>query len=116
MICSNCGGDEAHLTRINKALNKIESIKKMSDLADFYKIMGDETRLKLLLTLEEGPLCVSDLSCLLNMSLSAISHQLKVLRLAKLVKTTKIGKIVYYDLDDGHIKKILDMGLEHINE
>ncbi len=116
MICSNCGGDEAHLTRINKALNKIESIKKMSDLADFYKIMGDETRLKLLLTLEEGPLCVSDLSCLLNMSLSAISHQLKVLRLAKLVKTTKIGKIVYYDLDDDHIKKILDMGLEHINE
>lgn len=116
MICSNCGGDEAHLTRINKAVNKIESIKKMSDLADFYKIMGDETRLKLLLTLEEGPLCVSDLSCLLNMSLSAISHQLKVLRLAKLVKTTKIGKIVYYDLDDDHIKKILDMGLEHINE
>ena len=116
MICSNCGGDEAHLTRVNKALNKIESIKKMSDLADFYKIMGDETRLKLLLTLEEGPLCVSDLSCLLNMSLSAISHQLKVLRLAKLVKTTKIGKIVYYDLDDDHIKKILDMGLEHINE
>ena len=50
------------------------------------------------------------------MSLSAISHQLKVLRLAKLVKTTKIGKIVYYDLDDDHIKKILDMGLEHINE
>lgn len=105
MICPNCGGDEAHLTRINKAVNKIESIKKMSDLADFYKIMGDETRLKLLLTLEEGPLCVSDLSCLLNMSLSAISHQLKVLRLAKLVKTTKIGKIVYYDLDDDHIKK-----------
>ena len=78
--------------------------------------MGDDTRLKLLMCLDEGPLCVSDLACILNMTLSAISHQLKILRVAKLVKTNKVGKVVYYELDDEHVKKILDMGLEHILE
>lgn len=116
MICPNCGGDELHLKRITTVKESLPAPSKMTDLADFYKVMGDETRLKLLMSLDNGPLCVSDLSCILNMTLSAISHQLKILRVAKLVKSTKVGKVVYYELDDEHIKKILDMGLEHILE
>lgn len=116
MKCPNCGGDELHLNRITEAKKALPEASKMTDLADFYKVMGDGTRLKLLMSLDNGPLCVSDLSCILNMTLSAISHQLKILRVAKLVKSTKVGKVVYYALDDDHIKKILDMGLEHILE
>lgn len=114
--CPKCGGNLEHITRINNAQKNFPSEKNIIELSDFYKVMGDQTRLKLLMTLEAGRLCVSDLSCILNMSLSAISHQLKVLRTAKLVKTTKIGKEVYYELDDDHIKDILEKGLEHIRE
>ena len=116
MDCPNCGGDAKHLERINSAKLNLPQENKLINLADFYKIMGDPTRLKLLMCLESGPLCVTDLACSLDMTLSAISHQLKQLRLAKLVKANKIGKVVFYELDDHHIKKILDMGLEHIGE
>lgn len=116
MICPNCGGDDAHFDRVSKVKESLPSPTSLTSLADFYKIMGDDTRVKLLMSLLNGPLCVSDLACILNMTLSAISHQLKILRLAKLVKTNKIGKVVYYELDDDHIKKILDMGLEHVSE
>ena len=116
MNCPNCGGDELHLDRINLAKENMPIENDIISLADFYKVMGDATRIKLLTALESGPLCVSDLSCCLNMTLSAVSHQLKTLKLAKLVKANKDGKTVYYELDDDHIKKILDMGLEHISE
>lgn len=111
MKCPNCGGDELHLNRITEAKKALPEASKMTDLADFYKVMGDETRLKLLMSLDNGPLCVSDLSCILNMTLSAISHQLKILRVAKLVKSTKVGKVVYYALDDDHVKKNIRYGL-----
>ena len=116
MNCPNCGGDELHLNRIKMVKENMANEKEIISLADFYKVMGDATRIKLLTALENGPLCVSDLSCCLNMTLSAVSHQLKTLKLAKLVKANKNGKTVYYELDDDHIKKILDMGLEHILE
>ncbi len=116
MNCPNCGGDELHLDRINLAKENMPIENDIISLADFYKVMGDATRIKLLIALESGPLCVSDLSCCLNMTLSAVSHQLKTLKTAKLVRANKVGKIVYYELDDDHIKKILDMGIEHILE
>ena len=78
--------------------------------------MGDGTRIQLLWALEESEMCVGDLAVLLDMTKSAISHQLKVLRLAKLVKSNKIGKNVYYSLDDNHIKIILKKALEHVQE
>ena len=78
--------------------------------------MGDGTRIQLLWALEESEMCVGDLACLLNMTKSAVSHQLKVLRVAKLVKALKKGKNVYYSLDDGHIKSILEKALEHVQE
>lgn len=88
----------------------------ITDLSDFFKIMGDSTRLQLLMVLEYGELCVSDLAYLLNMSISAVSHQLKSLRNAKLVKIRRDGKNIYYSLDDNHINSILEVSLHHILE
>lgn len=90
-----------------------EAIEK---LADFYKIMGDGTRLKILTALESGELCVSDLAELVAMSRSAVSHQLRALKAAKLVKNRKDGKTVYYSLDDEHIHSIIKVALAHILE
>ena len=90
-----------------------EAIEK---LADFYKIMGDQTRLKILTALEAGELCVSDLAELVSMSRSAVSHQLRALKAAKLVKNRKDGKTVYYSLDDEHIHSIIKVAVAHILE
>ena len=101
----------------------IEYVKKnmpdfddVMELGDFFKVMGDSTRLQILMALFSSEFCVSDLSNLLNMSQSAISHQLKVLRTSKLVKQRRDGRVIYYSLDDEHIKTILDMAYAHIIE
>ena len=105
--------DENLVKEIQKKMNSYNTI---TDLSDFFKIMGDSTRLQLLMVLEYGELCVSDLSYLLNMSISAVSHQLKSLRNAKLVKVRRKGKNIYYSLDDDHINSILEVSLAHILE
>ena len=86
------------------------------ELSDFFKVMGDGTRIRLLWALEESEMCVGDLAVLLNMTKSAVSHQLKVLRTAKLVRAQKKGKNGYYALDDMHVKIILEKALEHVKE
>ena len=86
------------------------------NLADFYKIFGDSTRLKILYELNKSDLCVGDISTKLDMSISAVSHQLKVLREANLVSTKRDGKIIFYSLADEHVKEIFECGIEHINE
>ena len=86
------------------------------NLSDFFKVMGDGTRIRLLWALEENDLCVNDLAVLLDMTKSAVSHQLKILKTAKLVKAQKTGKNVYYSLDDDHVKMIVKMALEHVTE
>lgn len=86
------------------------------DLADFFKLMGDSTRIQILWALEENEMCVGDLTSLLNMTKSAVSHQLKILRSAKLVKAEKRGKNVFYSLSDHHVKTVLEMALEHVRE
>ena len=86
------------------------------DLADFYKIFGDTTRVKILYALDKSELCVCDISALLGMSVSAVSHQLKILRDSNLVKTKREGKVIYYSLSDDHVKSILECGMEHISE
>ena len=85
-------------------------------LSTLYKMFADPTRIKLLHALERNELCVCDLAALLGMTKSAISHQLKALKLSDLVKFRKEGQNVYYSLADDHVKLIIDMGLEHINE
>jgi len=86
------------------------------DLAEIFKTMGDPTRIKILYALKERELCVCDLSELLDMSSSAISHQLRILRNNKLVKYRKEGRSVYYSLDDDHVMSLFGQGLEHVLE
>lgn len=85
-------------------------------LANFYKIIADPTRLKILIALESGELCVTDIALLVNMSRSAVSHQLRSLKAAKLVRSRKDGKGVFYTLDDEHIHSIINVALTHIKE
>ncbi len=85
-------------------------------LADFFKVFGDVTRMRILWALGQHELCVCDLANILSMSKSAVSHQLAVLRKADLVRFRKDGKEAYYSLADGHVKNIAETGLEHINE
>ena len=86
------------------------------DVSDFFKILGDSTRAKIMWALDKSEMCVCDLAALLGMTKSAISHQLKTLRDAKLVKFKKIGKMVMYSLDDEHVKMIFEMAIEHVVE
>ncbi|NLL73060.1 MAG: winged helix-turn-helix transcriptional regulator [Clostridiales bacterium] len=86
------------------------------DLAETFKVFGDSTRIRILWALDESEMCVCDIASLLNMTQSAISHQLRVLKQAKLVKNRREGKVVYYSLDDEHVRLIIDQGMAHINE
>ena len=95
---------------------KQHSKELLFGLSEFYKIFGDQTRLRILDLLLNKPLCVNEISEKLDVSQSAISHQLKILRLSKVVKTETNGKKVYYSISDDHIKIILKYGLEHLSE
>ena len=86
------------------------------DLAELFKIFGDATRIRILLVLFQSEVCVYDLAKLLNMTQSAISHQLRLLKQARLVKSRREGKIVFYSLADSHVRTMLDQGMEHIRE
>ena len=85
-------------------------------VSTLFKLFGDSTRVRILHALEQRELCVCDLAALLGVTKSAVSHQLKSLRLSRLVKYRRDGQIAYYSLADDHVKKILDMGFEHISE
>jgi len=90
--------------------------EKLIDLAELFKIFGDSTRIKIINILLEEELCVNDISKKINVSQSAVSHQLRILKSSKLVKYRKDANMIYYSLDDEHIKKIFELGCEHINE
>ncbi len=104
---------EEVVKRVEKDMPEEESLY---DLAELFKVFGDTTRIKILYALFSAEMCVCDIAVLLNMTQSAISHQLRVLKQARLVKYRKEGKVVYYTLDDEHVKAIFDQGLIHINE
>ena len=90
--------------------------EKIFDLAELFKIFGDSTRMKILFLLFENQECTCHLAQLLNMTPSAISHQLNYLKRSKLVKSTRVGKSVYYSLADDHVRTIIEMAIEHIEE
>ncbi|MEG2429589.1 MAG: metalloregulator ArsR/SmtB family transcription factor [Clostridia bacterium] len=98
---------------VNKNMPKEETL---FDLAELFKVFGDTTRIKILYVLFESEMCVCDIAQLLNMSTSAISHQLRVLKQLRLVKLRRDGKTVFYSLSDDHVRTIIDQGMEHINE
>ena len=90
--------------------------EELEDIADFFKVFGDNTRLKIMIALLQSELCVQDIADALSMTQSAISHQLKVLKQQDLVKTRRAGKTIYYSLADDHVRSIIDQGREHIEE
>ena len=111
-----CSCELIHENIIENVRQKMPQEEKLYDLAELFKVFGDTTRVKIISALFEAELCVCDIAELLTMSPSAISHQLRVLRQARLVKHRKEGKVVFYSLDDEHIKHIFNEGLTHILE
>ena len=101
---------------VRNVKDKLPEEETLYDLAEFFKVFGDSTRIKIICALFESEMCVCDLSALLNISQSAISHQLRTLKTARLVKFRRQGKVVYYSLNDEHVKHIFDEGLRHITE
>lgn len=89
---------------------------RVQETAEFFKVFGDPTRLRILQALSVGELCVCDLCAVLDMGQSAISHQLRILKQARLVHNRKEGKVVHYSLDDEHVMAILETGMEHVGE
>lgn len=102
--------------RVSAVRKKISDEATLCDLAELFKVFGDGTRAKILCCLEVRDLCVGELAEILGMSVSAVSHQLRVLRSAKLVRGVKEGKEVRYALDDNHVMMIIECGLSHLQE
>ena len=105
-----------HEDNVKKAINELPDDELIADLSDMFKIFGDQTRVKILMALESGELCVCDIAAVMNMSQSAISHQLRVLKQSNIVKTRREGKVVYYSISDDHVKEIFDMAMVHVQE
>ena len=111
-----CEEKELHPDRIRQAKSRLPDDDTLFALADLYKLFGDSTRLRILYVLLDTELCVCDIAELLGMTVSAISHQLRLLKQAALVKFRKSGKSVLYSLADSHVQTILAQGMEHIAE
>lgn len=111
-----CDCDVIHEEKVNAVKERMRASDDYLRLASLYKMLGDGTRVRILHALEQGEMCVCDLAVLLGVTKSAVSHQLKALRLSNLVKFRREGQIVFYSLADDHVKLILDMGFEHIEE
>jgi len=111
-----CNYSERHDKNVDKVRVKMLSEKDFLFLAELFKALGDYTRVRILYALSESELCVCALADVLDMSQSAISHQLRLLRAARLVRYRKEGKNVYYALDDDHVANLLKQGLDHIRE
>lgn len=112
----NCDCEVIHGDIVERVRQVMPEEDELYDLSDFFKVLGDSTRAKIMWALDESEMCVCDLAVLLNMTKSAISHQLKSLKAANLVKYRKEGKVVFYSLTDDHVKEIFEKGLEHIRE
>ena len=105
-----------HEDVVQDVLRKMPEEEILFDLAEFFKVFGDSTRIRILYALRETELCVCDIASLLDLTQTAVSHQLRVLKQSKLVKARRSGKTVFYSLDDSHIHSILDMGIHHLEE
>jgi ArsR family transcriptional regulator len=105
-----------HSDIIHFVQNRLPDFNDLRELADVFKLFGDSTRIGILWALSESEMCVCDLCALLKMKQPAVSHQLKNLKLARIIKAIRDGKFIYYSLDDDHISKMLDFGMEHILE
>ena len=111
-----CECDEIHTDIVEKKKREMPDENTLYDLSDFFKILGDSTRINILFAIDGDAMCVCDIADLLGMTKSAVSHQLKILRQSDLVTYRKIGKNVIYSLADDHVRDIIEKALEHIKE
>ncbi len=111
-----CDAIEIHSDLLKIVNTTLPEETELYDLAELFKVFGDSTRIRILFVLFEAEVCVCDLAAALNMTQSAISHQLKILKQSKLVKSRREGKSVFYSLADGHVRTIIAQGREHIEE
>jgi len=111
-----CETTEIHEDLLKKVSDNMPAEDDLYDLAELFKVFGDSSRIRILFVLFEAEVCVCDLAESLNMTQSAVSHQLKILKQSKLVKGRREGKSVFYSLADGHVRTIIAQGLEHIAE
>ena len=112
----HCGLTHEHPDIRAQAIRQMPDEDHLYDLAELYKIFGDSTRIRILYLLLESEMCVCDIAACLNMTQSAISHQLRLLKQFRLVKSRRDGKTVYYSLADDHVRSIINQGREHIEE
>ena len=105
-----------HSDKVENALKKIPAEDKVLEMADVFKALSDSSRLKMIIALSTDELCVCDLGAVCGLSDSAVSHQLRILRNLRLVRYRREGRIIYYRLDDDHVKTMIFQGLEHLSE
>lgn len=111
-----CDCEVIHEDKVNKVRKAMSTTDEYLKLSELYKLFGDYTRIRIMHALEINELCVCDIAALLGLSKSAVSHQLKVLRISNLVKFRREGQIIYYSLADEHVKEIINIAMEHIRE
>lgn len=112
----SCQTTIIHKDTIEKVRKELPKDETLYDLANLFKIFSDQTRIKILCALQTNELCVCDLAALLDMTQSAISHQLRVLKSSRLVKFRRDGKVIYYSLADDHVEHIFNEGFKHVTE
>lgn len=112
----SCDCVSPHPDIIERIRGNMPEETQLYDLSELFKVFGDSTRIRILYVLFESEMCVCDIASLLNMTQSAISHQLRVLKQSRLVKSRREGKTVFYSLSDSHVRSIIDQGYEHISE
>lgn len=113
---TTCVTKGIHADIVSYVQNRIPDSAKLTQIADIFKLFGDGTRISILWALSESEMCVCDICALLQMKQPAVSHQLKNLKQARIVKNRRDGKVIYYSLDDDHIRKLLNLGMEHVLE
>ncbi len=104
-----------HEAQVNQTVENLPPLDDIQAIANIFKALSDPSRLKIVLSLLEAEHCVCDLAVICGQSESAVSHQLRLLRTQKIVKNRREGKIIYYSLDDDHVKALIDMSLEHVH-
>jgi ArsR family transcriptional regulator len=111
-----CQCEDVHDEAVKRARESMPGENETADLADFFKVFGDSTRMRILFALDAGEMCVCDLSCAVGMTKSAVSHQLRSLRQSDLVASRRVGKNIFYSLADEHVRVIIEMAREHLTE
>lgn len=109
-----CGERCINQDRVNETVAHLPLQEEIDEVADIFKVLSDPSRLKIVLALQNQEHCVCDIAVICGQTESAVSHQLRLLRTQKIVKNRREGKIIYYSLDDDHVKALIDMSLDHV--